>query len=123
MTKQTVTIYGRLPSLNEVINTHWANYYRKKKTTSESIMWEIKEAGIVPVQGKARVTIQCYEQDHRRDEDNVIATSGKIILDALVKMGIIHNDSPKWCRYIPMPVQYDKDNPRIVVEVEEKDNA
>ena len=116
----TFEIPGRLPGLNELVgNSHWATYARKKKVNGEMVMACIMFHRLKPIKGKARVTITCYEPNARRDEDNIISGAGKIILDALKKTGIIHDDSQKWCHVVHNPVEVDRDNPRIVVEVED----
>lgn len=112
------TIPGRLPGLNDLVGQcHWAVYARKKKTSMETVMWAIRAARLEPIEGRATVTITCYELNKRRDEDNVQSGAAKIILDALQKMGVLKGDGQKYCHVVHRPVETDKDNPRIEVEV------
>lgn len=62
--------------------------------------------------------IKWYEPNNRRDIDN-ITFGTKFILDSMVCMGIIEDDSRKYVDSIEHVVYTDKDNPRIEVEINE----
>lgn len=64
------------------------------------------------------LTIKWYEPNNMRDIDN-ITFGTKFILDSMVFMGIIENDSRKYVDSIEHVVCTDKDNPRIEVEINE----
>ena len=117
---QQFTIPGRLPGLNEIIGTancHWAKGYRLKKEAMQQVQIYALVAKIKPVQGRAEVTIACFEGNKKRDTDNVQAGANKIILDALQGMGILQGDGWKYIDRIPVPVQLDRKNPRIEVKI------
>lgn len=59
-----------------------------------------------------------YEPNRKRDIDNVIFGE-KFILDGLVEMGILENDSQKYVTQVKHEVKCDKDNPRIEVVLNE----
>lgn len=64
------------------------------------------------------VKITWHEPNRRRDVDN-IQFAVKFILDALVELQVIDDDSQKCITSINHKVVVDKDNPRIEVELEE----
>jgi Holliday junction resolvase RusA-like endonuclease len=122
---QKLIIKGRLPSRNtaeyaartyvKAIGVVGA-YYKKKWTTlvqNECIVQRLK-----PVK-RAKVTITFYEKDYKRDADNVIGGGIKYIFDGLVKARVIPNDTRKCVREYINPVELDRANPRIEVEIEE----
>ena len=59
------------------------------------------------------------EKDRRRDKDNVAAFGRKVIQDALVKAGVLHNDG--WANIEGFSDRFagDKKNPRVEVEIVE----
>ena len=59
------------------------------------------------------------EKGAKRDYDNIAAAGRKIINDALVKAGIIHDDAPKYLGYGSNQFVYTKGTPFIEVEIEE----
>lgn len=118
---QKFTIPGRLPSINEYSyaeRSHWSRAAALKKQHEEYIQWIIKKANVVPFLRAVNVSIVWFEKTNRRDFDNV--TFGvKVILDAMVKIGIIPDDGNKWIKSIKHEKQVDKINPRIEVILEE----
>lgn len=95
-------IHGRLPSLNEVINVNRTNRYagaKLKRDIENLICIAIRNAmqngSLSTVNSPCIVCIQWCEKTRRRDADN-IQSSQKFILDALVKCGILKNDSRKY---------------------------
>lgn len=93
------TIHSRLPSLNEVISENRANRYKGaklKKDTESLIIAEIKRQKVQPVtEYPVEVFIRWVEPNRKRDVDN-IQSSKKFILDAMVKAGVLTNDSQKY---------------------------
>lgn len=119
---QKLIIPGRLPGLNEIINssrTHWAVAAKEKKEAMLYVQTYITLCKIKPVQGFAEIKITCYEKDYRRDQDNVQGGASKVILDALQQAGVIKNDSRKHIKLVLGGVEVDRDNPRVEVEIKE----
>lgn len=125
--KQTFTIHGRLDGLNEYTDFNRAHAYvgaRAKKANEEAVWWAIKAARLKPMKTPVRITVHWYEGKRPgvkvfrpRDKDN-IRNGIKFIQDALVKAGIIDNDS--FHKVTPYDTYHlDRDNPRIIVEIEE----
>jgi len=117
---QQLVIPGRLPALNELIatlNGRGGRYvYNKLKNENQCVIGVlIKRAGLRPMES-AHFEFYWYEQTKRRDPDNIAAGGRKIILDSLIKSGILKNDT--W-REVGAgwedTFRVDKDNPRIEV--------
>lgn len=102
----TFTIHRKLPSLNEVIQKNRANKYagaQFKADIEEAIGWDIKQAlttgALKPVTKPCMIEMLFYESTKRRDVDN-IQSSQKFILDAMVKNGILKDDSRRYVKQI-----------------------
>ena len=111
------------PSNNKYMgNSHNFNAYRREK---ERWHWMIKAAlskakkPQKPIE-KAVVSIRYYFPTRgRRDPDNY---SGKMLLDPLVREGVLIDDSFKAVTLV-LSAGYDKKNPRTEIEIREvKDN-
>lgn len=116
-------IHGKLPSLNEVINANRTNRYAGAKLKrnieiliSAAISAAIKNGSLRPIEQSCIICIQWYEATRRRDADN-IQSSQKFILDALVKCGILKNDSRKYVTQIYHEIVDGNEN-KIVVTLE-----
>ena len=115
---QRFTIEGRLPSLNEYIRAErsgWqaANSMKHKfeKLVAGSAM------GLRKISGPVRIRYTFFEKDRRRDKDNVAGVAHKIVQDALVKAGILVNDSWDYVVGFTDDFQIDKLRPRIEIEL------
>lgn len=114
-----VVVHDIPPSNNEYMgNSHNFNEYRKQK---ERWHWLIKAAIVKadkpkkPLE-KAKVHIKYYfSTKHRRDPDNY---SGKMLLDPLVREGILKDDSFKVVTLV-LSADYDKEDKRTEIEITE----
>lgn len=117
-------IQGRLSSLNEYTSANRANKYmgaKLKKDNEEPIFGAIREAKLKRVTNyPITLKIKWYEPNKRRDIDNIVFAT-KFIQDALVKAGVIEDDSQKYINKVVHEVVTDKNNPRIEVEIKEGD--
>ena len=112
-----ITVNAIPPSNNKYMgNSHNFNAYRRlKEEWHYLIKAAIKNKPDKPV-NKAIVTITYYFADaRRRDPDNY---SGKMILDPLVREGIIVDDSFDHITLYLTCGGVDKENPRTEIEVE-----
>lgn len=113
------TIHSRLPSLNDVISDNRANRYKGaklKKDTEALIIAEIKTQKVQPVTDyPVEVFIRWVEPNRKRDVDN-IQSSKKFILDAMVKAGVLVNDSQKYVAQVHDFVEVG-DSTKVEVEV------
>jgi len=111
-------IEGRLPSANEFINAGYRNRYvanNMKAKAEERIVEAVKSQGVCRFDKPVKIGIAWYEPNARKDCDNV-AFAKKFIQDALVKAGVLEDDSRKYVAgYLGEEFPVDKDNPRVVV--------
>lgn len=121
-------INSRLPSLNDVINANRTNRFmgaKMKKEIEEMIGWQIRfgvaRGHLRSVSRRCVIQIDFYEKTKRRDVDN-IQSSTKFILDAMVKHGILLNDSRKYVKQIYHEI-YDSDRDYVVVRIFEDKKA
>lgn len=98
------TITCKLPSLNDYIKANRSNKYlgaKFKKEVEEVIGWSIRQAlaskTLQKPKGAVILNIEWHEATKRRDADN-IASAKKFILDALVKTGVLVDDSRKYVK-------------------------
>lgn len=103
------------PSNNQYMgNSHNFNIYRREK---ERWHWLVKSAmTIKPEKPLKRACVHLtyfFPDKRRRDPDNY---AGKMILDPLVHIGILEDDSFKNVELI-LTGEYDKVNPRTEIEI------
>ena len=85
------------PSMNQVIDNtkkHWSKYSHKKKVYQEKVCWLIRAERLKPMEF-IDIELIWHEKNKRRDPDNMGGFGRKVILDALVDMGILENDGWK----------------------------
>jgi len=88
-----------------------------KKSKELEIIHEInKQIGLIQVSEATEIHYTWFEQNMKRDIDNV-AFFKKFINDAMVKSGLIINDNQKHIKGFRDYFEIDKDNPRIEVEI------
>ena len=66
-----------------------------------------------------RCTYYIYAQDKRHDRGNLYSATEKSFLDALQSCKVLENDSWDMCYDGVFHTDLDRNNPRIVVEIEE----
>lgn len=121
MSEQIFAIKGRLPGRNEITAVDRGNYHaanRYKKDLQKDIAMQARAARIRPVHGPVVVHIDWIEPNRRRDVDN-IQGAAKLILDALVGMGVLAGDGQKHVSDVSHDVHVDMYNPRVVVTLTE----
>ena len=114
--KHTITIKTIHPSLNK-----WAKQWNPYKQGIEKryIEEEVSYCSLdVPeFENEVSITITYFMPSKRRyDPDNY---SPKFYMDALVYNGIIRDDSGKIIKALIIKMDYDKDNPRAEILIEE----
>lgn len=120
---QQFIIPFKLPGLNQVNSANRTNPYagaKLKKQVDDAICAVIRSARIHPVCNPCIVHITFVEPG-RRDADNV-ESAKKFILDALVKSGIIQNDSPKYVIGSPSFTRYVPGDHRVIVTIIENED-
>lgn len=97
-------IKQKLPSLNEWWYALSSNKYvgsKFKREIEEVIGWGIRQAlaskKLQKPKGAVMIRFEWHERTKKRDADN-IASAKKFILDALVKMRVLEDDSRKYVK-------------------------
>ena len=113
-------IEGRLDGLNTYTSACRANRYganAMKRKNEAKVIEGIKRAELKKVEEyPLNLHIVWYEPNRRRDIDNITFAT-KFIQDALVKFGILEDDSQKYIVGLSHQVTVDQKNPRIEVEL------
>ena len=65
-----------------------------------------------------RLRVNGHMPNMKRDPDNLRGVATKDVLDGLVKAGIIPDDSPRYIHSFEDVFVLDRDNPRIVIDLE-----
>lgn len=121
---QKFIIDGRLDDLNKYTKACRGNAYagaKMKKDNEKVCMFYIQKFKLKHIENyPIKVKINWYEKNRRRDIDGITFAT-KFILDSLVKMKIIDDDSQKYVNEIEHHVYIDKENPRIEVTIIEND--
>lgn len=117
-------IYGRLPSLNDYCKVERSGYHaanNMKHHYQALISAYIKRSRLKPIKYPVKIIYRFYEQNKKRDKDNVSGIAHKFIQDALVDSGILRDDGWDYVVGFADEFYIDRKNPRIeVVLYEEK---
>lgn len=120
-----LVIKGRLPGLNEYTNACRTNPRagnQMKRDAQDLVMWHIlQQIRCRRFEKPVFILFTFYEQDRRRDRDNVASFARKVIQDALVKCDTLKDDGWDYVTGYLDKFQVDKKNPRIVVEFIEQE--
>lgn len=84
----------RAPNLNDLLRAkHNDNgYSRLKRGWADTVALVALRRGPQPSLGPCSVHFELVEPDKRRDPDNIAAAASKLILDGLVKAGVLEGD-------------------------------
>ena len=125
ISEKRLIVKGRLPGLNEYTKAcrtspHTGN--EMKRQAQDMVMWYILQQ----MRGHrftkpVFILFSFYEQDRRRDRDNISSFARKVIQDALVKCGNLQDDGWDYVTGYMDRFYVDKENPRIVVEFIEQE--
>ena len=120
--KYTFTIAGKLSNLNDYTKACRTNRFLGAKMKDENekiVLFYINEQlKDVRIEKKVFISYKWYESNMKRDLDN-IAFAKKFIQDALVQSEVLKNDGWKNISGFKDSFYIDKEDPRIVVEIEE----
>ena len=117
---RTLTIPGRLPGLNDIIDAARRSRYESaamKKEKTELVVWCAKAARL-PRMERVDLVITWHEPNRKRDKDNIMAGQ-KFIWDGLVEARVLPNDGWNQIGNITHRFGVDKVNPRVEVEITE----
>jgi Holliday junction resolvase RusA-like endonuclease len=117
-----ISIAGRFPGLNDMIDAakkgkgKYQPYAIMKEQYTDIVAWTAKK---LPKFNKIDIEITWYEPNASRDPDNIAAGGTKMIMDGLVKAGVIENDNRKHVNSISHKFETDRLNPRVIIEIRE----
>ena len=111
----------RLPTPNECRGWHWTKKNRTRRNIQLSIEWALLRARriVSPTNRKRTVRIIRVVDSKRkliRDEADNLPNAGKPVYDALVNLGLLHDDRPEWLT--GSVTQQVEDRDHTVIEVE-----
>ena len=118
-----IVVQGRLPGINDIVSASRTNRYKansEKKKAQLLVCHAIGNRKRLSCNKPVVVHLTYYEPNNRRDVDNITGGGNKVILDALVEMGVIVDDSRKWVKQVHPLVYTDAKNPRIEIEIKEE---
>lgn len=123
--KNSFIINGRLPSLNDYIaqcRIHAQKGGKFKREWQERVEYDIliaKQQNRLKAVNKPVIVHFYYEEkSYRRDLDNISGMCHKLVLDGLVEMGILKNDTQQYVRGFTDTFYHGKTD-RIGIELEE----
>lgn len=112
---------GKLPSLNEFISACNKNPKaggRMKWEDQNRVEWFIRsQLRGVRIKKPVIMVYTWYEPNRKRDLDNISSYGRKVIQDALVHCGVIHNDGWKQILGFYDRFYVDRKEPRIEVVI------
>ena len=112
------SIEGKLPGLNDYTLACRNNRYsgnKMKRDAQIQISWYLHR--LPQIKKPVRIRFLWQEADHRRDPDN-IAFAKKFILDELVRLKKLPNDTSRWIRGFVDDFTYGPDY-KVTVYLEE----
>ena len=118
-----MTIPGKFPSMNQFIGANRKSVHAgnnmKRRSQREIAVYIMNSIRRKKIQTPIMISYTYYEQNKRRDLDNISGYFHKVFQDALVHCGIIKNDS--WGEICGFSDTFgvDKDIPRIEIVVQE----
>ena len=108
----------KLPSLNDYVNAERTNRFKgakMKRDTQDAI--KVYMRATIHFENPVRLHFHWIEKTSRRDLDNV-AFAKKFILDALVELGVLTDDSQKYVKGFTDTFEKGKEN-GVIVTIEE----
>lgn len=119
------TIPEKLPSLNEYVNANRTSKFKGgafkhkvQKNICNYIIIARNQGTLRPIKKPCEIYMDFTEKTHKRDVDN-IQSSQKFILDAMVDMHILPDDSPKYVKQIHHMIHYGMSN-ECIVKIQEE---
>lgn len=124
--RQTITIPGRLPGMNEYSSAQRGNRYKgaQMKADAQRLVEGCIIGGrIRPASAPVTLHYRFFEPNCRRDLDNIAGFAHKVTQDALVSCGILTDDGWKEIKGFTDVFAVDRNQPRIEVDIEEGGGA
>lgn len=117
------TVWGRLPGLNEITAENRRNRHAGAKMKKQ-YQYAVELSARRQLRhwrpsGPVFMRYLWIEPNKKRDKDNIAAGGRKIIQDALVKAGYLHNDGWRDIAGFSDTFAVDSKNPRVEITIEE----
>lgn len=95
-TNASFTILEKLPQANKFRHLHWAA--KKQVVDKWRLLTQVSAAKIKAFDCAVDIKVIqiCGKGDRCYDRTNLLHVADKLIIDGLVKMNVIVNDTPKW---------------------------
>ena len=119
MLVQQVSLDLWLPNLNQLMGMHRYRYNSVKKGFQSQVIPVFMDQLKPVVEYPVRVEFKWYAPNRRSDPDNISSAGCKILLDALQMAGVLANDGFRQIDGFYHSFHLDKQNPRIVIKIEE----
>jgi len=116
---------GPLPGLNELIAAakgargRGILYAALKRTWTDTVWAQAKSQRVHPFPGRVVIEFRWFERDRRRDPDNVAAGGRKLVLDGLVKAGVLKGDGWRFVQSWTDRFDVAADRPGVAVTLHE----
>lgn len=123
---QILRIPGRLPGLNDYTGAERTNKYKgakMKRECTDFVATFCKQQKVQKFKKPVIIKFVWIEPNTRRDPDNFTSFGRKVILDGLVRAGILPDDSQKWVKGWSDGWKIDKENPEIYIIITEANNV
>ena len=105
------------PSTNVLLRNHWAV---RKRLIDEwhTAVWALANEVRLPPQNVVTVEATIYFRDKRkRDKQNYITSVDKLVLDGLVRCGILPDDDPEHVKSFAVGFEVDSQKPRTEITI------
>ena len=97
MTGLMLTLPAPTPSQNEYGQWHWAKRHKWTRTAEMFLGAVLRRSGWIAPAQPVRMSVEVVRYSAGTlDEGNLIG-GAKGLIDALVRLGLLHDDSPRWC--------------------------
>lgn len=116
---QTLWVAGPMPSLNELLGGKLRDRIRLKRQWRDVVICSARSQRLHPM-GPVHMRYDFWERDRRRDLSNLFAGAVKIIEDALVRDGVLKDDSQRWVKRIEFgDVVIDPGRPGVLLTMDQ----
>ncbi len=85
----------QIPSHNELNKLHWSKRHKMTRQWETWIRYSMRPGGLDCASGKRHVIMMAYRKQRITDVANLIAGANKTLVDALVRCGLLLDDSDK----------------------------
>ena len=103
------------PTLNQIKNMHWGTRRRLKELWQQEVAVAAIQAGRPKFERTTVQIVLFYDIKRKRDQDNLMGSAGKFLLDGLRYAGVIPEDDLETVVLPEIMVKIDRENPRVEI--------